>query len=110
MRVIRTGRFDRRAKKAGLDEDSINALMRALVERPEVGDVIRGSGGARKVRVRLVGRGKSGGARVIYAVVLRSTALAMLDAYAKGEQADLTADQLKDIAKLIRGIETRWPP
>ena len=62
------------------------------------------------MRVRLAGRGKSGGARVIYAVVLRSRALALLDAYAKSAQADLTADELKAIAKLIREIETRWPP
>jgi len=47
---------------------------------------------------------------VIYAVVLRSRALALLDAYAKSAQADLTADELKAIAKLIREIETRWPP
>jgi hypothetical protein len=110
MRIIRTRTFDRRAKRAGLAEDEIEALARALIERPEVGDVIRGSGGARKVRVRLAGRGTSGGARVIYAVVLRSTALALLDAYAKSAQAGLSADELKAIAKLIREIETRWPP
>src|SRR5437764_13657056 len=110
MRIIRTRVFDRRARRVGLSEDDISALTRALMERPEVGDVIRGSGGARKVRVRLAGRGKSGGARAIYAVVLRSTALALLDVYAKSAQADLSADELKAIAKLIREIETRWPP
>jgi len=47
---------------------------------------------------------------VIYAVVLRSTALALLDAYAKSSQANLTADELRAIARLIREIETRWPP
>jgi hypothetical protein len=110
MRIVRTRTFDRRARHCGLGEDAIEALIRALVERPEVGDVIRGSGGARKVRVRLAGRGKSSGARVIYAVVLRSSALALLDVYAKSAQADLTADELKAIARLIREIETRWPP
>ena len=110
MRIIRTRTFDRRAKRVGLMEDEIEALTKALIERPEVGDVIRGSGGARKVRVRLAGRGKSGGARVIYAVVLRSTALVLLDVYAKSSQANLTVDELKAIAKLIREIETRWTP
>ncbi len=110
MRIVRTRTFDRRAKRAGLAEDAIEALAQALLERPQVGDVIPGSGGARKVRVRLAGRGKSGGARVIYAVVLRSTALALLDVYAKSSQANITADELKAIARLIREIETRWPP
>jgi len=110
MRIIRTRTFDRRAKRAGLGDNDIEGLARALVERPEVGEVIRGSGGARKVRVRLAGRGKSSGARVIYAIVLRSSALALLDAYAKSEQSNLAGDELKAIAKLIREIERGWLP
>jgi len=47
----------------------------------------------------------SGGARVIYAVVLRGTALALLDVYAKSERADITASERKMIAALIREIE-----
>ena len=50
-------------------------------------------------------RGKSGGARVIYAVVLRGEALALLDVYAKSEQANITANERKMIATLIREIE-----
>jgi len=48
MRVIRTRTFDRHARRCGLDEEAIEALIRALIERPEIGDVIRGSGGARQ--------------------------------------------------------------
>ena len=60
--------------------------------------------------MKLPGRGKSGGARVIYAVVLRATALALLDIYAKSDQADLSAQERKIIAKLIREIETGLEP
>jgi hypothetical protein len=76
-----------------------------LVERPNAGAIIPGTRGARKVRVRLPGRGKSGGARLIYAVVMRGEALALLDVYAKSEQANLTGNERKTIATLIREIE-----
>lgn len=106
MRVIRPRNFDRRAKRAGLDEDAIAELIKALVERPHVGPVIPGTGGARKMRVRLPGRGKSGGARIIYAIVLRATALALLDVYVKGDKDNLTPQECKTIANLIRAIES----
>jgi hypothetical protein len=105
MRLIRSTTFDRRARRAGLDEVDIADLVKALIERPHLGPVISGTGGARKVRVRLPGRGKSGGARVIYAIVLRATALMLLDAYAKSERADLTPGECKVIASLIRKVE-----
>jgi hypothetical protein len=41
---------------------------------------------------------------------ITTSALVLLDAYAKSQQADLTADEVKAIAKLIREVETRWPP
>jgi hypothetical protein len=110
MRVIRPRNFDRRAKRAGLDEDGLADLIKKLIERPGLGVVIPATGGARKIRIRLPGRGKSGGARVIYAVVWRSTALALLDVYAKSEQANLSADERKTIATLIRDIEAEFTP
>jgi hypothetical protein len=110
MRVLRPRSFDRRAKRAGLDENDLADLIKALVEHPEQGAVIPGTGGARKVRVKLPGRGKRGGARVIYAVVLRATALALLDVYAKSEQENLTAAERKTIAALIHDIEAEFEP
>lgn len=101
MRLIRPRAFDQRAKRAGLDEGDIGEIIKALIERPTLGPVISGTGGARKMRVKLPGRGKSAGARVIYALVWRSTALALLDVYAKSDQADLTAQERKTIARLI---------
>ena len=56
--------------------------------------------------MRLPGRGKSGGARVIYAIVMRASALALLDVYTKSDQEDLAPQERKQIAKLIRAIES----
>jgi hypothetical protein len=68
MRVLRPRSFDRRARRAGLDEEDLTDLIKTLIERPDLGAVIPRTGGARKVRLRLPGRGKRGGARVIYAL------------------------------------------
>jgi hypothetical protein len=62
------------------------------------------------VRLRLPGRGKRGGARIIYAVVLRATTLALLDVYAKSGQENLSAAERKIIAALIREIEAGLEP
>jgi len=49
-----------------MSDDEYKELQEALVSRPDLGDIIKGSGGLRKVRWRLDGRGKSGGIRAIY--------------------------------------------
>lgn len=53
-------------EKMGLDDDDLKQLEEILLENPLKGDVIQGTGGARKLRIQLEGRGKRGGGRVIY--------------------------------------------
>lgn len=48
-------------KAMGLSDSDLPALEEALLDDPRLGDVIEGTGGARKMRIRLQGRGKSGG-------------------------------------------------
>jgi mRNA-degrading endonuclease RelE of RelBE toxin-antitoxin system len=74
----------------------------ALVLRPEQGAIIRGSGGLRKLRWGLAGRGKRGGARLIYYWDKPTETVYMLYAYTKPEQGDLTADQVKVLGRLVR--------
>ena len=71
-----------------------------LLEHPTRGDLIKGSGGLRKIRWAGSGRGKRGGIRVIYYLWHEHTAY-MLFAYPKNKQEDLTADQLKVLRQLI---------
>jgi len=58
--------------------------------------------------VKLPGRGKRGGARVIYALVVRATLLALLDVYAENDQENLTSAERKIVAALIRDIEAEF--
>lgn len=68
------------------------------------GDVIEGTGGARKMRIQLSGRGKSGGARVIYVDVLEQEHLYLLFAYPKNVQENLTPSQKQMIHNAVDAI------
>lgn len=89
----------------GLDDDSLIDLEKVLLENPQVGDVIEGTGGARKMRIQLSGHGKRGGGRVIYLDVFEREDLYLLFAYPKNVQDDLTPDQKKGIRKLVEEIQ-----
>ena len=82
MVFIETPLFQSRAAKL-LDEDALGALRTLLTLNPEAGDVISGSGGVRKVRVPAKGKGKGGGARVIYNWLQADGQMFLLFAYAK---------------------------
>jgi len=101
MRFIETPVFTR-AIVMWLDDDGYGHLQLALLQRPERGAVIRGSGGLRKVRWPLPGQGKRGGLRVIYFWDKASETFYMLYAYPKNEQEDLTAQQLRVLSRLVR--------
>ena len=64
--VLLTPTFERQAKAAGLSEDDIAAIASSLARNPLAGDLIAGTGGARKVRFARSGSGKSGGYRTVH--------------------------------------------
>lgn len=103
-KFIYTAPFRKCWKAMGLDDDSLLELEKILLENPEIGDVIEGTGGARKMRIRLEGRGKRGGGRVIYLDVFEQENLYLLFAYPKNVQENLTPDQKKAICRIIEEI------
>jgi len=92
-------------KAMGLDTASLKILEEILLKNPQTGDVIQGTGGARKMRIQLDGRGKSGGGRVVYLDVFEKEKLYLLFAYPKNVQEDLTEEQRKAIRLLIEAIK-----
>ncbi|OHC80986.1 MAG: hypothetical protein A3G73_00205 [Rhodospirillales bacterium RIFCSPLOWO2_12_FULL_67_15] len=84
-----------------LSEDEISALVDFLAYSPEAGVLIRGTGGLRKLRVGAQGRGKRGGARVIYYYHSEAMPLYLLLAYSKSERDDLTPDQRKALMAVV---------
>lgn len=92
------------AAKGVLTDDDQRAVETAILENPDVGVVIPGAG-VRKLRVALPGRGKRGGARVIYFAVKRKGRVYLLRVFQKNVREDLTVRERHDLARLRGTLE-----
>ena len=101
MLFIETSNFTKLLPKYLTDEE-YRALQAYLLMRPEAGDIVRGSGGVRKVRWAPAGSGKSGGVRVIYYFKRSQHQIWMLTLYQKSEQATIASHLLKKIAEALK--------
>ena len=84
-----------------MEDEQYSTLQAHLARLPDAGQLIRGSGGMRKVRWAGSGRGKRGGLRVIYYWWVAKDRISMLLVYPKSEQDDLSADQVKLLRKAL---------
>jgi hypothetical protein len=85
-----------------LTEEERSVLIDYLAHNPDAGDLVQGTGGVRKLRWGLEGRGKRGGARVIYFYHSTDIPLFALAAYAKNERADLSQKDRNDFRQLTK--------
>jgi hypothetical protein len=99
--VVETPEFLSATRKLMTEEERA-LLVDYLAHNPTVGDMIQGAGGVRKPRWRLEGRGKRGGARVIYFYRSADIPLFALTAYAKNERADLSQKDRSDFRQLTK--------
>ena len=88
-------------------KDQCLEFKEELARNPEKGDLLRGTGGFRKVRMRLPGRGKSGGARVIYYYLSADGVVYLVSLYAKNAQENLTGKQTNQLKELSTIIEAK---
>lgn len=102
---VYTEPFNRCWKAMGLTDEHLIELEQFLLNDPLAGDVIPDLGGARKIRIQLGNKGKSGGGRVIYLDVFAASKTYLLFAYPKSVQEDLTPDQKKAIRTIIEMIK-----
>jgi len=91
---IESAAFDR-ALASYLDDDEYSELQEFMMQNPDAGAIIRGSGGVRKLRWRREGAGKRGGLRVIYFVRYQPNEFWMLALYSKAKQENAPAYMLK---------------
>ena len=90
-----------------LDDDEYAELQQFLMEHPEAGDMIPGSGGVRKLRWKRKGMGKRGDLRVIYFVRYQPNEFWLLTLYAKAKQENVPAHLLKQLKEAFEhGEET----
>jgi hypothetical protein len=103
MILIETPVFTTQVKELLPDED-YRRLQCHLARYPYAGDVIRGTGGLRKIRWTAGGKGKSGGVRVIYFHVVSLSQIRLLLIYRKGLKDDLSPAE----KKVLRAINEDW--
>ncbi|MHC1782317.1 MAG: transcriptional regulator [Anaerolineaceae bacterium] len=103
MEFIEAAAFTRHVYEY-LSEDEFLGLQGYLVQFPEAGQVVPGSGGVRKVRWGMFGRGKSGGVRVIYYFKRLDDEIWLLTIYSKNEVENIPAHILRRIAKEIENV------
>jgi len=100
--------FDRQWGEIGCDDDDLLELEKAICEDPQAPPVIQGTGGIRKIRIALEGRGKSGGARVIYGDFPEHGIVYLFAAYAKNEKEDINEDEKKFLKSAMSQINKNW--
>lgn len=85
-----------------LDDDEYRELQQFMLQKPEVGRIIPGSGGVRKLRWSRPGMGKRSGLRVIYFVRYKPNEFWMLTIYAKAKHDNVPAHILKQLLEVFR--------
>jgi mRNA-degrading endonuclease RelE of RelBE toxin-antitoxin system len=90
-----------------LDEEEVRHLENHLVQYPRSGVLLSGTGGARKIRAAVRGRGKSGSVRVIYFFDEPCEQIYLLLAYPKTVQASLTPEQARRVRSLVEVLKAQ---
>jgi hypothetical protein len=108
MTVVETERFLKDARPLISDGERAELVV-FIGANPEAGQVIPNTGGVRKIRWALPGRGKRGGARVIYYYHSASLPVFLLAAYAKNERANLTKAERNAMRRLAPALVTGYP-
>jgi len=102
--IVETPLFTRQITALATDEE-YRSLQQVLVTDPVAGDLVPGGGGIRKIRMARPGRGKRGGARVVYYWQRRSATIFMLIAYAKSARTDLSQAQVRALRELVSALD-----
>ena len=101
--VVETPEFQRQTRGL-LTTDGLSALVDYVAANPNAGELMVGTGGARKLRWAIKGRGKSGGIRVITFYGGAGVPVFLLTAFGKGEKVNLTKAERNKLRKVLRGL------
>ena len=102
--VILTTDFIRDANDAGLEEREVDNIVWTISVEPTKGDVMEGTGGARKIRFAGRGKGKSGGYRVVSYYAGEDIPVFLLGLFSKGERANLSKAERNELRKELAGL------
>mgnify|MGYP000856868518 CR=1 FL=1 len=103
MEFVETPIFTKQILKL-LSEESYREFQNEVFQNPEIGKLIKGGCGIRKVRWSLPNKGKSGGIRIIYFFKNTKNLVYLLFAYPKNVADNLTDEQVAQLAKLVKEL------
>ena len=102
---VMTEWFDSSWDELNLTDEHLRILQTELLQNPKIGDVIRGTGGFRKKRHPLPGRGKSGGIRIIYLDIQEYETLYLVLAYPKNIKDTLSTSEVNELKVIATNIK-----
>lgn len=102
---MRISEFEKQCKEIGLTEENIREIENLLLENSQIGDIIQGTGGIRKIRYALPGKGKSGGVRVILLDFTHYERTYFITVYEKGERENLSKAECNGLKILSKALE-----
>ena len=89
----------------GLNDDDLHRLQNEILNNPDVGVVMKGTGGLRKMRFSFDDRGKSGSTRVCYVDIVVKETIFLVTAYPKNEKDNLSKEERNNIKKVIERLK-----
>lgn len=106
--VIETPNYLTDAKAAGLSADEMATIVETVALEPEAGDVMAGTGGARKLRHARAGQGKSGGFRTIHYFGGSDVPVFLLAVYGKNQKGNLSKSERNQLAVILPRIAAAY--
>lgn len=106
--VIETPAYLASAKDENVTEEERDEIIAFLSSNPDAGDIMAGTGGARKVRFGGRGKGKSGGYRIITFYADDDIPLFLLDIYSKDTQANISKADRNELRKMLTALPQIW--
>jgi len=103
IEFVETSIFTRQIKELATD-DELKDLQAELIAQPDKGDIIKGTGGLRKVRMAVGNKGKSGSIRVLYVLALVDKIYLVL-AYPKSVKESLTAEEKAKLKQIVQSLK-----
>lgn len=106
--VIETPSFENSAKASGISDQERHEITTFVAENPLAGDLIKGTGGARKLRMPMGNRGKSGGVRIVTYFAGEDIPVFLLDVFKKGDKINLSHKERNELKSILADMADNY--
>src|ERR1043166_6070909 len=106
--VVETHAFRKAADNSGLTDDERQAITNLVAANPSIGDLMEGTGGARKFRFAGRGQGKRGGYRVVTYYCADDVPVFLVELFAKGERVNLSKGERNELKGILATLADEW--